>query len=174
MIIAIDFDGTITKSHSEMVLQDFAAEALREIRGMGHELILWTCRHERTLRDAEFFLREHELYDLFSKLNDGSEHTFYPNTRKILADLYIDDRNIFGFKGWKAVLEEVKRLTFPNGKTREEIIKGMCIRYRPDYTTRKDYTKGDIGVTEEEAKQIWKQMSDIYDSEIAPLLTKKR
>lgn len=58
-------------------------------------------------------------------------------------------------------------------KTREQIITSMCYTWRHDYGLRKggaeDYgTKFSAGLTDEEAKLLWKQMAQIFDNDIAP------
>ena len=58
-------------------------------------------------------------------------------------------------------------------KTREQIITSMCYTWRHDYGLRKggaeDYgTKFSAGMTDEEAKSLWKQMAQLFDNDIAP------
>jgi hypothetical protein len=59
-------------------------------------------------------------------------------------------------------------------RTREQIITSMCYTYRHDYgiTISEDvrmYTLNS-GVTEQERKQIWNTMSQIFDNDIAPYM----
>jgi len=59
-------------------------------------------------------------------------------------------------------------------RTREQIIHNMCMTYRHDYglTISEDdkmYTLTS-GVTEQERKQIWNTMSQIFDNDIAPYM----
>ena len=59
-------------------------------------------------------------------------------------------------------------------RTREQIIHNMCMTYRHDYgiTISEDvrmYTLNS-GVAEQERKQIWNTMSQIFDNDIAPYM----
>lgn len=60
-------------------------------------------------------------------------------------------------------------------KTPEEIIHSMCMTYRHDYGLRKE--KGDpswtSGMTEQDAKMLYKTMEQIYNNDIEPILRKK-
>lgn len=57
-------------------------------------------------------------------------------------------------------------------KTKEQIITGMCYTYQHDYGLRKE--EGDkslsSGLTEQEAKTLYKQMEQIYNNDIEPIL----
>ena len=56
--------------------------------------------------------------------------------------------------------------------TREEIITNMCYTYRHDYGLRKldSDPPWTAGMTESEAKMLYKTMEQIYDNDIAPIL----
>ena len=60
-------------------------------------------------------------------------------------------------------------------KTPAEIIHSMCMTYRHDYGLRKE--DGDpswtSGMTEQDAKILYKTMEQIYNNDIEPLLRKK-
>jgi hypothetical protein len=57
-------------------------------------------------------------------------------------------------------------------KTKEEIIHTMCLTYRHDYGLRKG--SGDpswtAGMTEYDAKMLYKTMEQIYNNDIEPIL----
>lgn len=59
-------------------------------------------------------------------------------------------------------------------KSKEEVIHSMCITYRPDYGIRKKPTDPSwlIGMTEQEAKMLYKVMESLYNDDIEPLLKK--
>lgn len=90
MIIAVDADGTLlhTPNWPEIESVDVGMiMKLKELQAAGHRLILWTCRKEVDLLDAVYILHEHELdFDSVNCNLDGY------NSRKIVADVYIDDR----------------------------------------------------------------------------------
>lgn len=102
LIVAVDFDGTITEeAHmgSVMTLKKGCKEALTFLHKNGISLILWTCRSGIWLEDALTFLKQNEMLDLFSAINDQlpeAIEVFKPDiARKVGADFYIDDKNIF-------------------------------------------------------------------------------
>ena len=57
-------------------------------------------------------------------------------------------------------------------KTKEEVIHDMCMTYRHDYGLRKLPTDPPwtAGMTEEDAKMLYKVMEQIYNNDIAPLV----
>lgn len=93
MVIAVDFDGTITRDYKFPqdigVLREGCKEAIDYIRTK-HKVIIWTCRNGKYLTEAEEFLKANGVEV------DGINTDIYPKTdRKIMADIYIDDKNIF-------------------------------------------------------------------------------
>lgn len=59
-------------------------------------------------------------------------------------------------------------------KSKEEIIQSMCLTYRHDYGLRKLSTDPSwaAGMTEEDAKSLYKIMEQIYNNDIKPLIDK--
>ena len=57
-------------------------------------------------------------------------------------------------------------------KTKEEIINSMCLSYRHDYGLRKDKSEPNwtSGMTEEDAKMLYKTMEQIYNNNIEPII----
>lgn len=57
-------------------------------------------------------------------------------------------------------------------KSKEEIIYDMCMTYRHDYGLRKlpSDPPWTAGMTEEDAKSLYKVMEQIYNNDIAPML----
>ena len=95
MVISIDFDGTVVEHRYPKIGEEIphATETLRKLMEDGHKLVLWTVREGRLLDEAVEWCRERGVE--FSAINetlraDTNEHSH--NTRKIDADLYIDDR----------------------------------------------------------------------------------
>jgi len=97
MIIAVDFDGTIVEHEYPEIgkLKEGAIEMLKSLQEQGHELILWTCRADSTLEEAVVFMREHGIE--FDAVNDNISTTNI-FSRKVYADVYIDDRAV-GYPG---------------------------------------------------------------------------
>lgn len=104
-VIAIDFDGTVVEHKypdigNEMM---FAFNTLKALQSKGHRLILWTYRTGKELEEAVEFCRQNDI--IFYAINEN-----YPGetaegdfSRKINADIFIDDRNVGGFLGWDVI-----------------------------------------------------------------------
>jgi len=102
MIIAVDFDGTIVKHEYPAIGKEipFAIKTLTLFQEKGHKLILWTYRHGKELDEAVEFCKKKGI--LFDAVNANFEGEVFDNTfsRKIYADIYIDDRNLLGIPDW--------------------------------------------------------------------------
>lgn len=117
MIIAVDFDGTIVEHRYPSIGRElpFATETLKKLAEEGHRLILWTVREGRLLDEAVAFCRERgvEFYAInrdYPEEEKGQNNHF---TRKLKADLWIDDRNLGGLPDWGTIYEMVHhRLTY--------------------------------------------------------------
>ena len=105
MKIAVDFDGTIVE-HKYPALGKaipFAIESLKLIQDMGHNLILWTYRSGKELDAAVEFCRENGL-EFYAVNKNYPEEVFDESiSRKINADIYIDDRNFGGLPDWGTI-----------------------------------------------------------------------
>lgn len=96
MIIAVDFDGTlcideypsIGKPNTRLI------KSLKSHIEHGHRVILWTCRTGAALDDAVAWCKTFGLY--FDAVNENLPHikeSWGGDTRKVYADIYIDDKN---------------------------------------------------------------------------------
>lgn len=105
LIIAVDFDGTIVEDAYPRVGKPmiFAFETLQKLQSEGHRLILWTYRNGRALREAVKFCEENGI--VFYAVNKSYPEEEFDGkiSRKIHADIFIDDRNAGGFIGWTEV-----------------------------------------------------------------------
>jgi hypothetical protein len=103
--IAVDFDGTIVEHKYPQIGKEqlFAFETLRALIKQKHQVILWTYRTGKELDEAIEFCRENGVE--FYAVNKNYPEEYYDGSisRKIDADVYIDDRNLGGFPGWSAV-----------------------------------------------------------------------
>lgn len=103
--IAVDFDGTIVDhSYPEIGKEKlFAFQTLKELEKLGASLILWTFRTGKELDDAVEFCRINGIE--FYAVNKNYPEEIFDETvsRKINADIYIDDKNIGGFPGWSNI-----------------------------------------------------------------------
>ncbi|MEE9407571.1 MAG: hydrolase [Polaribacter sp.] len=110
LIIAVDFDGTIAEDAYPKIGEPilFAFQTLKKLQSEGHRLILWTYRSGRKLDEAVAFCKENGIE--FYAVNKNFPEEVYEEkfSRKIHADLFVDDRNVGGFLGWT----EIHRLIF--------------------------------------------------------------
>ena len=111
MIIAIDFDGTLVEHRYPEIGREipFAFETLRRLQQDKHRLILWTVREGRLLDEALAFCRERGI-EFYAVNRDYPEEEKGANrhySRKLKADLFIDDRNLGGLPDWGTIYEMV-------------------------------------------------------------------
>ncbi|MCW3805013.1 BT0820 family HAD-type phosphatase [Plebeiibacterium marinum] len=111
MIIAVDFDGTIVEHKYPAIGKEkiFAFDTLKAMQKEGHLLILWTYRSGKELDAAVEYCRKKGI-EFYAVNKSYPEEKFDEATasRKINADMFIDDRNIGGFYGWGEIWQELK------------------------------------------------------------------
>lgn len=106
MTIAIDFDGTIVHDSYPKIGEEMfgAVAAIKRMKEAGHYLILWTCRYGQDLTDAINWLHERGVYfDRINAAHPVNIEIYGNDTRKVSADVYVDDRMVGGFPGWATV-----------------------------------------------------------------------
>ena len=109
LIIAVDFDGTIVEDAYPQIgsAKIFAFETLKQLQNDGHRLILWTYRNGRKLEEAVVFCKKNGI-DFYAVNKNYPEEIFEGKvSRKINADLFIDDRNIGGMLGWGEIYRKI-------------------------------------------------------------------
>ncbi len=122
LIIAVDFDGTIVEDEYPDIGKPriFAFETLKKLQENGHRLILWTYRSGIRLSEAVAFCKKNGI-EFYAVNKSFEEEQFdYSKSRKIYADLFIDDRNIGGVLGWGEVYQiitnEIPDIKIPKKK----------------------------------------------------------
>ena len=100
MIIAVDFDGTIVEDRYPEIGKErpFATITLRKLIEHHHKLILWTVREGQLLDEAVEWCRNKgiEFYAVNKDYEEEDPETNKHYSRKIKADVFIDDRNVGG------------------------------------------------------------------------------
>lgn len=117
MTIAVDFDGTIVEHQYPKIGKElpFATETLRMLIADQHKLILWSVREGDLLKEAVEWCRERGVEFYAVNKDFPEEKVEYNNhfSRKIKADIWIDDRNIGGIPDWGTIYRMIKEnLTF--------------------------------------------------------------
>jgi hydroxymethylpyrimidine pyrophosphatase-like HAD family hydrolase len=109
LIIAIDFDGTIVEDAYPQIGSPmlFAFETLKELNKDGHRLILWTYRNGSKLQEAVDFCSKKGIEFYAVNKNYPEEKFEGKVSRKINADIFIDDRNIGGLVGWGEIYKQL-------------------------------------------------------------------
>ena len=106
--IAVDFDGTIVEHRYPEIGKDilFAFDTLKALQKQKHQLILWTYRSGKELDEAVEYCRQNgiEFYAVNKSYPEEEFDEEYAS-RKIEADLFIDDRNVGGMLGWGEIYQ---------------------------------------------------------------------
>ncbi len=123
MIIGIDFDGTIVENRYPQIGDErpFATETLKMLKNDGHRLILWTVREGKQLEDAVAWCKERgvEFYSVNRDYpEESASHTGF--SRKIKADIFIDDRNLGGIPDWGDIYRMIRHKMSYEDLYREE------------------------------------------------------
>ena len=115
MTIAVDFDGTIVEERYPDIGPErpFATETLRMLIRDQHRLILWTVREGELLEEAVRWCRERgvEFYAMNRDYPEEKQEWNEFFSRKIKADLWIDDRNVGGLPDWGQIYQMVSQGT---------------------------------------------------------------
>jgi hydroxymethylpyrimidine pyrophosphatase-like HAD family hydrolase len=118
--IAVDFDGTLVEDKYPKIGKPilFAFDTLKKLQENNHRLILWTYRKGRALDEAVLFCENQGV--VFYAVNMSFPKEIYDPkfSRKINADIFIDDRNIGGLKSWGEIYLELIGETRPTSKVK--------------------------------------------------------
>ncbi len=110
LVIAVDFDGTIVDHEYPRIGAEklFAFQTLRALQDKGHRLILWTIRDGKALEDAVEYCRNNGI-EFYAVNENFPNEGFEPGqSRKVNADIFIDDRNVGGFLGWGEIWNAIE------------------------------------------------------------------
>ena len=130
MVIAIDFDGTIVEHRYPEIGKEipFSVETLKMLQQDRHKLILWTVREGHLLDEAVQWCKERGL-EFYAVNRDYPEETREDRgfSRKLKADMFIDDRNLGGLPDWGLIYRIIKeKVSF------EEIYRDNAIPIQKD------------------------------------------
>ncbi len=105
LTIAVDFDGTIVEHEFPAIGKEmlFAFDTLKALQKKGHRLILWTYRAGNELKEAVEYCRKNGVEFYAVNRSYAEEIMDSSISRKIDADVFIDDRNVGGFLGWSLI-----------------------------------------------------------------------
>jgi hydroxymethylpyrimidine pyrophosphatase-like HAD family hydrolase len=148
MIIAVDFDGTIVEHRYPAIGAEipFAIETLKKLAREQHRLILWTVRKGKLLEEAVEFCRKRglEFYAVNRNYPEETEEQTIKGSRKLKADVWIDDRNVGGLPEWGIIYQlihnEVTYDEYLRKKKDKKKPKGF-IGFFTQLFNKQDYTK---------------------------------
>lgn len=111
MIIAVDFDGTIVTHDYPRIGKPipFAIDTLKKLQADGHQLILWSVREGELLQEAVDYCQQKglEFYAVNASFPEERQLSTADTPRKIIADIYIDDRNLGGLPDWGVIYQMI-------------------------------------------------------------------
>ncbi|WP_163219430.1 BT0820 family HAD-type phosphatase [Bacteroides sp. 224] len=110
MIIAVDFDGTIVEHCYPKIGKEipFATETIKMLIQERHKIILWTVREGKLLEDAvNWCAAKGIVFYAVNKNYPEEEPTHNGYSRKLQADLFIDDRNLGGMADWGIIYQMI-------------------------------------------------------------------
>lgn len=133
MTIAVDFDGTIVEHRYPEIGEElpFATETLKMLIKDQHRLILWSVREGKLLQEAIDWCKERGV-EFWAVNRDYPEEDGTKNnnhfSRKLKADLFIDDRNVGGLLDWGQIYHMIRPLNSKRLDTRSCEPTGTCSR----------------------------------------------
>ena len=111
MTIAVDFDGTIVEHRYTIIGREvpFATETLKLLMADNHKLILWTVREGDLLEEAVQWCKQRgvEFYAV-NRDYPEEEKAHKGFSRKVKADLFIDDRSLGGLPDWGTIYRMIR------------------------------------------------------------------
>ena len=111
MTIAVDFDGTIVEHRYPEIGKElpFATQTLKMLIEDRHKLILWSVREGKLLDETVEWCRKRGV-EFYAINKDFPEEDLDKNqsfSRKLKADVWIDDRNIGGLPDWGTIYQMI-------------------------------------------------------------------
>lgn len=96
-IVAVDFDGTLCENAFPEIGEpkQNIIQVIKNYKEKGFRIILWTCRNREQLTQAVEWCTEQGLeFDAINQNIPEVQEMFGGDTRKVYADVYIDDKNM--------------------------------------------------------------------------------
>ena len=109
MVIAVDFDGTIVEHAYPKIGKPipFAIDVLKKLQQEEHHiLLLWTVREGALLDEAMDYCAKNGV-TFYAANNNYPEEETGEKPRKLMADIFIDDKNIGGLPDWGIIYKTI-------------------------------------------------------------------
>ena len=145
MVIAIDFDGTIVEHRYPEIGPEipFATDTLKMLIKDHHRLILWSVREGKLLDDAVNWCRERgvEFYAINRDYPEEQKQNNQFFSRKLKADVWIDDRNLGGLPDWGTIYRMITYNKTWNNIIEEELRSTKLTSYEETHPKKKPWWK---------------------------------
>lgn len=106
MIIAVDFDGTLCEDKYPEIGKPnkIMIQVIQRAKDSGDKIILWTCRNGEALDKAAEWCKQQGLeFDAINENLPEIQEKWGGDTRKVWADVYIDDKAISENSIWRNI-----------------------------------------------------------------------
>lgn len=112
LLLSVDFDETCARiGNFPEILGEVpgAIAALKELHADGHRIQIWTCRHDEHLDHAREWLDANNVP--YERINENCPSLIdtWGDTRKMGADIYIDDKMLGGLPPWPVIVHKVRK-----------------------------------------------------------------
>ena len=111
IILAIDFDGTIVELDYPNIgkLRKNAVKYINKLYNENYLIIINSCRANKEEKEMKTFLKKNNIKFHFINENDPLRIEYFgTDTRKISANVYIDDKNLGKLLSWRKIYKKVK------------------------------------------------------------------
>ncbi len=110
MVISVDFDGTIVEHAYPKIGKEipFAFDTLKRLQNDGHLLILFSVREGELLDEAVEYCKKKGVEFYAVNSSDPESEDSRRTTRKVNADVFIDDHNLGGLPDWGIIYQMIK------------------------------------------------------------------
>ena len=110
--ISIDYDDTIVYQDfpNSGTIKPHAKEVINRLYDEGHHILIWTCRTLENAKTAKRYLIECGIrFHLINENLPSNIEKYGGDTRKMSADIYIDDRQLGGIPDDWLEIEKIIR-----------------------------------------------------------------
>lgn len=117
-IISIDYDDTIVVADYPRagIIKPHAKEVINRLYDAGHKILIWTCRaEERKTIAYDYLITNGVRFHLINENLPEVQELYGGDTRKMSADIYIDDKQLGGLPDSWLTIEKLiyKQLNIP-------------------------------------------------------------
>lgn len=113
IVLAVDFDGTLAELGYPALgdPKPNASKVMKRLVEEGAHIIIWTCRQGIDVDKIRDWCILHDVpYHQINEHHPRLLEIYQNDTRKVCADIYIDDRCLFGLPDdWEEIYQLIKQ-----------------------------------------------------------------